>query len=131
VNIPSFELFTLGPTPGPPLAMKVIVGKSADHDTPVRSLFEASARDLSHGCVRVADARKLAVYLLRGDSTWTAERLESALTSDTTFTVPLERPVPVYVMYFTVRADQAGKLTFYPDVYGLDQVLSEALATHW
>ena len=39
------------------------------HDTNQRSLFSQTTRSLSHGCVRVQDWQKLALYMIRSDHT--------------------------------------------------------------
>jgi len=38
------------------------------HDTPKRDLFSQSARNFSHGCIRVSDPVSLAAYALAGES---------------------------------------------------------------
>ncbi len=49
------------------------------HDTPAKSLFGESNRAFSHGCIRLADARKLAIYLLQNDTTWTSKKIDVAM----------------------------------------------------
>jgi len=41
--------------------------------------------------------------------------------------VVLTRPIPVAVYYTTAVAFPDGTVHFYPDVYGLDRVLDQAL----
>jgi murein L,D-transpeptidase YcbB/YkuD len=65
--------------------------------------------------------------LLLGDSTWTAAALDSAVALGTEQTVPLARPVPVFVLYWTAWSDDDGTLHFRPDVYGRDTDILAAL----
>jgi len=41
--------------------------------------------------------------------------------------VPLARPVPVHLTYFTAVVDEQGKVQTFADVYGLDSKLGAAL----
>lgn len=98
------------------------------HDTPSRSLFERADRLLSHGCMRLAKPKDLAVLLL-GAQGWTPARLDAAIAARATRRIPLQQPVPLYVLYFTVEADEAGGVRFGADPYGWDAKLTRALAS--
>jgi lipoprotein-anchoring transpeptidase ErfK/SrfK len=65
------------------------------HDTNDRSLFGRSNRALSHGCVRVEQARPLAAWAL-GIS---VREVEAMISSKATYSVPLSTPIPVYLVY--------------------------------
>jgi hypothetical protein len=41
--------------------------------------------------------------------------------------VPLSRSVPVHLTYFTVVADEKGKLQAFDDIYGIDAKMSAVL----
>jgi len=97
------------------------------HDTPSRSLFGAEKRAFSHGCIRVEQPVKLAEYLLRNDKEWTEEKISQAMRINTEKWVALEKPVPVFISYFTAWVDQEGKLNFRDDIYGHDQIMAERL----
>ena len=86
------------------------------HDTPARSLFERDVRAFSHGCVRVGDAIGLAATLLERDRA----DVDALIASGETQIVPLPRPMPVYIAYFTAEADATGTLQFVPDIYKRD-----------
>lgn len=88
------------------------------HDTPNRELFDREVRTFSHGCVRVGDALGLAQNLLEGART--RAEIDALVTSGKSITIPLVRPVPVYIAYFTAGSAVDGSLAFYPDVYGRD-----------
>jgi murein L,D-transpeptidase YcbB/YkuD len=84
------------------------------HDTPGKALFEQDERWVSNGCVRVEDAHRLANwlygYMPKGQSADREERVD------------LVEPVPVYITYLTVAADEE-KLSFREDRYGRDAPL--------
>jgi murein L,D-transpeptidase YcbB/YkuD len=98
------------------------------HDTPSRKLFAERQRDYSHGCVRVQQPVELAKWVLEGTD-WTPERIRAAMNAGTERHVRLERPVPVYIAYFTVWVDDAGTAQFRPDVYRHDAAHEALLPT--
>jgi len=97
------------------------------HDTPERQLFARDQRAFSHGCIRLAEPRALAEYLLRRDATWTQERMTAAMQGGTETLVPLADRPPVMIVYFTAWEDRDGRLNFRDDVYGHDQRLAAEL----
>lgn len=96
------------------------------HDTTQRSLFGKSYRALSHGCIRAQNPRGLAEVLLGEDQGWDSGRVKGAFNAGGE--VELEKPIPVYLTYFTARVDATGKLRTYSDIYGNDRRLLSALA---
>lgn len=96
------------------------------HDTPEKSLFARPRRALSHGCIRVNDARSLAELLLRSDG-WTGSAIDAQLASGKTKTVFLSRSTPLHVLYWTAEVDGAGRIYFYDDIYGRDAKAIESL----
>ncbi len=98
------------------------------HDTPATSYFRRVHRALSHGCVRVADPMALAMFVLDGDPAWDRARLERAMNARRTHVKPLDRPVPVHLIYLTAWVDETGTAQFRDDVYGRDDRLAAALA---
>lgn len=89
------------------------------HDTPNRDLFGRDVRAFSHGCVRVGDALGLAENLLAGVKT--RPQIDALVASRQSVTVPLARPVPVYIAYFTAGTRADGSLAYYDDIYGRDK----------
>lgn len=65
------------------------------HDTPKKELFAQDQRNLSHGCVRLEDAPRLAKWLLGKDPP-VAERPEAH--------VLLPKPVPITISYLGAAA---------------------------
>jgi murein L,D-transpeptidase YcbB/YkuD len=96
------------------------------HDTPGKSAFQRADRALSHGCMRLEKPRELAALLL-GRQGGSAETVEAAIATGRTTRTPLQTPVPLYVAYWTARADGDGAVWFSPDVYGWDEKLAAAL----
>jgi murein L,D-transpeptidase YcbB/YkuD len=82
------------------------------HDTPDHEKFAKENRNLSNGCVRVEDARRLGTWLLGH------EPVSPGSTPETR--VQLPRPTPVYLTYITAQVKD-GKLTYLPDLYGWDR----------
>jgi len=97
------------------------------HDTPHKWLFNKDQRAYSHGCIRLADAPKLAAHLLRDEPSWTAERLDSAMHADKEKYVKLREPIPVLIYYYTAWVDENGQLQFRKDIYGHDKAMAERL----
>jgi murein L,D-transpeptidase YcbB/YkuD len=65
------------------------------HDTPKKELFAQDERSLSHGCVRVEDAQRLARWLLGKDVPAASAPEENIL---------LPRPVPITISYLDPRS---------------------------
>jgi murein L,D-transpeptidase YcbB/YkuD len=82
------------------------------HDTPDHSKFALANRNLSNGCVRVEDARRLGRWLLGQDPVSPGSVPETR--------VQTPRGVPVYLTYITAQV-KGGKLTYMPDIYGWDR----------
>ncbi len=99
------------------------------HDTPARDLFDNSVRAFSHGCIRVANAELLAIYLLGGtEKGWTEERLNGLIEDGKNMILPLPLPIPIYIQYNTIDIDpETKKIVFYEDIYGRDVLLAKAL----
>jgi murein L,D-transpeptidase YcbB/YkuD len=81
------------------------------HDTPDHAKFEKSNRNLSNGCVRVEDAKRLGTWLLGHEPVSPGSTPE--------LRVQLPRPTPIYLTYITAQVN-GGKLSYLPDIYGWD-----------
>jgi L,D-transpeptidase YcbB len=99
------------------------------HDTPSKSLFNASARAFSHGCMRVRDPLKLAELVLAEDRGWTAGRVTAAVQRGPKDNqINLTTKVPVHMTYFTAWVEDDGKLRIYGDVYGHENRIALGVA---
>ena len=90
------------------------------HDTPHKWLFNKDQRAYSHGCIRLAEPKKLAKFLLKDNPRWTEQAIDSAMDSDKEKYVKLTSAVPVFIYYFTAWVDEAGLLQFRKDIYRHD-----------
>jgi L,D-transpeptidase YcbB len=97
------------------------------HDTPSKSLFSQDKRAFSHGCIRVEEPRRLAIYVLRHQPEWTEARIDSAMNGDKELYVKVEKPIPVFIAYFTSWVDREGRLNFRNDIYKRDGRLAEMI----
>ena len=97
------------------------------HGTPAAKLFAFTRRDFSHGCIRAEQPAALANFILAGDSTWDAESIAAAMQGNRTLHVSLPQPVTVFILYMTTVIAPDGMLYFYPDLYGGDAELEQAL----
>jgi murein L,D-transpeptidase YcbB/YkuD len=99
------------------------------HDTPVKAAFDRTARNVSHGCVRLEKPRDLAVQLLQGQAGWDSDGLATAIDAGDTKRVALDHAMPVYLFYWTAYAAPDGRMIFYPDPYSWDRELLQKVAT--
>lgn len=119
--------------PGPKNALgliKFLFPNSNDiylHDTPSKSLFERETRAFSHGCIRVAQPKELAIEILKDDPYWTPEKIEEAMNSGKETWYSLKNKIPVYIAYFTAWVDNDGSIHFYNDIYKRDESLAHLL----
>ena len=81
------------------------------HDTPSKQHFAKGLRNLSNGCVRVEDAKRLARWLIGQDPV--------APSNDPEIRVQLPQGVPIVLTYLTAQVE-GGKLTYLNDFYGWD-----------
>jgi murein L,D-transpeptidase YcbB/YkuD len=96
------------------------------HDTPARGAFAQSARDISHGCVRVQQILPLASYALAANLD-AIDAIKSGIAAGQTKYLPLQQRLPVYFLYWTTFSSTDGSLQFRPDIYGRDKRLIAAL----
>ena len=97
------------------------------HDTPAKSLFAASVRFHSHGCVRVGQVKELVGWLLQGTdgpngpgTSWGPIEIETGIADGERRDIKLTKPVPVTFVYLTGYATPDGKAHFRDDIYNLD-----------
>jgi murein L,D-transpeptidase YcbB/YkuD len=99
------------------------------HDTPSKNLFNEDERAFSHGCVRVAKPRDLAIRILRKQPEWTPDKIDAAMNAGVERFVPVKNDLPVYIGYFTAFVDTDGELNFRKDIYNRDERLYAMLVS--
>ena len=97
------------------------------HDSPAKSLFNEDTRAFSHGCIRLAEPRKMAIYLLRNMPEWTEAKIDAAMHKGKEQYVTLKDPVQVYIAYLTAWVSRNGKLNLRDDIYKRDDRLASML----
>ena len=83
------------------------------HDTNEKALFNRAQRALSHGCVRVEQARPLAAWLLGVSE----QEIDAMISQRKTYSVPLPEIIPVVLVYLTRFPDERGQVVSHPDIY--------------
>ena len=82
------------------------------HDTPDHAKFTLANRNLSNGCVRVEDAKRLGRWLLGHEPVSPGDEPE--------LRVQLPQPTAIYLTYITAQV-RDGKLSYLHDLYGWDR----------
>ena len=87
------------------------------HDTNHHGVFDRANRWVSSGCIRVEDARDLALYLVRRAG-YSDEELDRRLNSGVTqvMALPEEFQLPVYVTYWTATPN-GERIVYHRDIY--------------
>jgi murein L,D-transpeptidase YcbB/YkuD len=98
------------------------------HDTPADQLFGQDQRALSHGCIRVSEPAALTDFML-DDSAWPRDSIRTAMREATSRHAPVERTIPVYILYLTAWATDRGAVHFREDLYEHDAALQDALGS--
>ena len=90
------------------------------HDTNHKEHFGADYRFHSSGCVRVAEVRDFAVWLLADNPNWSRRELDAAIAAGKSQTVRLTHKVPVAWVYMTGWVTRDDVVHFRDDVYNYD-----------
>lgn len=97
------------------------------HDTPSKQLFGDTKRAFSHGCIRVADPKKLALFILKDNIDWNEKKVDEILRTEKSISINISPTIPIYIVYFTAWVDSNGQLNFRNDIYDLDNKLSKEI----
>ena len=98
------------------------------HDTNAKSRFNSQVRAASHGCIRTKDVLDLATMLLGDDGgEWTPDKIAETLASKKSKQANFVKPLPVYIVYFSVAANTDGSIVTYDDMYKRDGKVIAAL----
>jgi len=98
------------------------------HGTPAQELFSRSRRDFSHGCIRLEDPPRMAVWILRDPVMWPMSEVKKAMDGPKPRRVNLTKPLPVLLYYSTTVVAPDGTVRFFDDVYRHDATLVKVLA---
>jgi murein L,D-transpeptidase YcbB/YkuD len=95
------------------------------HDTPDHSLFKATDRDFSHGCVRVSRPDELANLLLQRNGGWDINKVRGSMQDVNTPNrkEDFSRSMPVYLVYWTSTIMGDKRVRFDQDIYGHDSIM--------
>ncbi|RZL51029.1 MAG: L,D-transpeptidase [Pedobacter sp.] len=99
------------------------------HDTPEQQYFKREARALSHGCIRIEHADKLAELLLQSDDQQkNISLLNTAMKTYAKSKFKLNEPIPIIITYLTYTVED-GLLVNHKDIYNLDDALERKMYT--
>jgi murein L,D-transpeptidase YcbB/YkuD len=102
------------------------------HDTIDKWMFASQQRTTSHGCLRLRNPMRMAEVVLAEDKGWSPEQVQASMRDGPANNeIVIDKKIPMHIVYFTARVDDAGALRFYPDVYGHEKRVSLALAGRW
>jgi phosphoribulokinase len=76
--------------------------------------------------MRVQNPQQLALLILHHDQGWSQTQIDRALQNDDNH-IQLKTHIPVYITYFTVKANDDGSLSTFNDLYGHDARMIAAL----
>ncbi|HET9746240.1 MAG TPA: L,D-transpeptidase family protein [Chitinophagaceae bacterium] len=105
------------------------------HDTNQRSFFNTDSRALSHGCVRVQEWEKMALYIINNENTVNANAKPRPVPVDSLMhwleikekhSIPIKAKVPLFIRYFTCEVNN-GQIDFFEDIYDEDKKMAELL----
>ena len=95
------------------------------HDTSAPTLFDRSARYLSHGCVRVENALGFAQRIAEDEGI--ADQWQRAHASGKYTLVALPKQIPVRLLYHNAFVETDGHVAFRTDPYGWNAPIAKAL----
>ncbi|CAD7045263.1 peptidoglycan-binding protein [Pseudorhizobium endolithicum] len=93
------------------------------HDTPSKSFFKRDMRALSHGCIRLAEPRKMAAAVLGVSE----QEIGAKIAKGKNIGETVSDRIPVYVAYFTAWPNKDGVVEYFDDVYDRDAATLKAL----
>ena len=97
------------------------------HDTPAKNLFSRETRAFSHGCIRLHQPFEFAYALLAKQTANPEGFFKAKLDTGRESVVPLEKQVPVHIVYRTAVTLPKGGMEYRRDVYNRDAKIWAAL----
>jgi len=98
------------------------------HDTPTHGTFAQYTRQDSHGCVRLEKPVVLAKALFDNDPQWAPDTIDTTIAGGDTVRAPLQKPIAVFLLYWTAFVGADGAANFRSDPYGWDSLLMQRIA---
>jgi L,D-transpeptidase YcbB len=89
------------------------------HDTDKKYLFDKQVRAFSHGCVRVDNPMKIALYVVMNNINKELSEVTDIVASESRKIVRLDKPIDIHIVYWTSWVDANG-VNFRKDIYRLD-----------
>lgn len=90
------------------------------HDTPTKQLFTSGQRYFSSGCVRIDKVHLLTAWLLKNQSDWNNDKIQTVVKSGERLDVKVKRSTQVRFVYLTAWVTDDGTVHFRDDIYKLD-----------
>ena len=126
------------------------------HDTSSRTIFDRSARNVSHGCIRVEKPFELSKFVLAKKDDKLVDRINYSMHADVSpvnmkkeemtermmlvadtldrsrliGSVNIKPMVPIFILYYTMYPDASGKIETFSDVYGYDSLIYQQLRNY-
>ena len=99
------------------------------HDTLAyrKKYFQKPERAIGHECVRMEKPQAFAEVLLAQDKGWSADQVKELWDNGVNKPISIDHKIPVHMVYFTAVVDDAGKVSSFADLYGLDNKMAAAL----
>jgi len=97
------------------------------HDSPAKRYFKHTKRAYSHGCVRLAEPRKLLELIASDDVNLDYTKAKTILKDINKTQIGLDKKIPVHMVYLTSWVDEKGKVQFRDDVYRYDRMQKKLL----
>lgn len=88
------------------------------HDSIESDVFDASERDLSHGCIRMGEPMKLTSYVLTNEG-FSSEQIHNLFKDKIDQSVTFKHPLNIYIVYLTSLVNQYDFVQFRDDIYNL------------
>ena len=102
------------------------------HDTPDKWMFKPAQRALSHGCLRVWKPVDLAELILDYDKGWDRKKVAELIRSGPLNNeVEIGKRIMINLVYFTAWVEDDGKVRAFPDIYGHERRVAQALDKQW
>lgn len=97
------------------------------HDSPAKHIFEYDKRAYSHGCVRLAQPKKLLEAIASSDINVDYTEANKFLEEIDKTQIQLDKKIPVHMVYLTSWIDEKGIVHFRDDIYKYDKIQKELL----